>query len=158
MNLCPTWSTKQYSVILPLLFRPSPVCLQSVFLDGPSMLEFRKKKLPDTPSKLRLAFLCNGTCRPGDVQHVNIEGPSHTSTISYAKKIRSNTIIQHQRMQSKRPCRHQKYFRLILSRLVREECNIRVHEHMIAHCLHTTLLAAGNPAEPNKNADCGFSD
>ena len=47
MNLCPTWSTKQYSAILPLLFRPYPVCLQSVFLDGPSMLEFLKYFLSD---------------------------------------------------------------------------------------------------------------
>ena len=47
MNLCSTWSTKQYSAILPLLFRPYPVCLQSVFLDGPSMLEFLKYFLSD---------------------------------------------------------------------------------------------------------------
>ena len=45
-----------------------------------------------------------------------------------------------------------------MSRLVRKECDITIHEHMIAHGFHTTLLVAGNPAEPNKNADCGFPD
>ena len=136
MNLCSTWSTKQYSAILPLLFRPYPVCLQSVFLDGPSMLEFLKYFLSD-PFKVEAGFPLQRNMqawRCTACQHWRAQ-PHKYKII--CEKVRSNTIVQHQRMHWKRPCRHQKYFRLIMSRLVRFKSHI---DNIIAGYVQTKPL------------------